>query len=201
DDERTSSVFREQLDTRSAKRRRTVNDTEQVELPQPPTEGFTWDNRGATLQINEINELTDSTINRLLHVSRSSLKFMTPSHSRTDDPDINNTKVQARWIPVLPLASSHDHQERQTPRQPPGLQELQTQGLPLQIYHTPDFFKVCLDDGEVAVRKKDFKVNVSNLTRLVSMDIEKYVQQRPDLEFERVRGSGSYIDFQDTIEI
>ncbi|KAK5308888.1 hypothetical protein LTR93_012330, partial [Exophiala xenobiotica] len=119
DDERTSSVFREQPDTRSAKRRRTVNDTEQVELPQPPTEGFIWDNRGATLQINEINEMTDSTIDRLLHVSRSSLKFMTPSHSRTDDPDMNNTKVQARWHPVLPLASSHDHQERQTPRQPP----------------------------------------------------------------------------------
>ncbi|KAK5400021.1 hypothetical protein LTR06_011318 [Exophiala xenobiotica] len=201
DDERTSSVFREQPDTRSAKRRRTVNDTEQVELPLPPTEGFTWDNRGATLQINEINELTDSTIDRLLHVSRSSLKFMTPSHSRTDDPDMNNTKVQARWHPVLPLASSHDHQERQTPRQPPALQELQTQGLPLQIHHTANIFKVCLDNAEVAVRKKDLKVNVSNLMKFVSMDIEKYVQQRPDLEFERVRGSGSYIDFQDTIEI
>ncbi|KAK5464522.1 hypothetical protein LTR55_011735 [Exophiala xenobiotica] len=201
DDERTSSVFREQTDTRSAKRRRTVNDTEQVELPQPPTEGFIWDNRGATFQNNEINELTDSTIDRLLHVSRSSLKFMTPSHSRADGPDMNNTKVQARWIPVLPLASSHDHQERPTPRQPPAPQELQTQGLPLQILHTEVFFKVCLDDGQVAVRKKDFKVNVSNLTRLVSMDVEQYVQQRPDLEFERVRGSGSYIDFQDAIEI
>ncbi|KAK5188666.1 Protein kinase protein rad53 [Exophiala xenobiotica] len=201
DDERTSSVFREQPDTRSAKRRRTVNDTEQVELPQPPTEGFIWDNRGATLQINEINEMTDSTIDRLLHVSQSSLKCMTPSHSRTDDPDMNNTKVQARWHPVLPLASSHDHQERQTPRQPPALQELQTQGLPLQIHHTANIFKVCLDNAEVAVRKKDLKVNVSNLMKFVSMDIEKYVQQRPNLEFERVRGSGSYIDFQDAIEI
>ena len=190
DDERTSSVFREQRETRSAKRRRSANDTELVELPQPPTQSFTWDNRGATLQINEINEMTESAIDRLLRLSRSSLKFMTPSHSVTGGPDINNTKVQAGGIPGLPIAGLHDHQERQTQRD-----------HPCHIYHTVNFFKVRLDDGEVAVRKEDFKVNVSNLTRLVRMNTRQYMQQRQDLKFERVIPSGYYVDFQDAIEI
>ncbi|KAK5188601.1 Protein kinase protein rad53, partial [Exophiala xenobiotica] len=104
DDEGASSASREQRDHRSTKRRRAANDTELVELPQSLTQGFIWDNRGATLQINEINEMTDSTIDRLLHVPRSFPKVMTSSRSRVDGPDMNNTKVQARWIPGLPLA-------------------------------------------------------------------------------------------------
>jgi hypothetical protein len=75
------------------------------------------------------------------------------------------------------------------------------------IYHTPGFYLVDCGIGDVAVRKEDFKVNITHICTAAKIGemngIRELREQRKDIHFEAVRGGGKlagcYIDFSTAI--
>lgn len=82
-----------------------------------------------------------------------------------------------------------------------------------KVYETPGFYIVSSSIGDVAVRKGDFKTNVSHIYTIMrgcdarqrEKDIRKMKQQMQDTHFEHVRGymriAGLYIPFHTAIDL
>ena len=82
-----------------------------------------------------------------------------------------------------------------------------------QIHHTANFYIVDCGIGDVAITKKDFKVNITQLINVpgkredkgTKINIKDIKRQRKDIHFEILKGSpittGSYTNFSEAIEI
>ena len=83
----------------------------------------------------------------------------------------------------------------------PTLRERQTQGgCTFQIFQIANF-RIWLDAGDVAVRKRNLEAKATNILTLLRTDIQQFMSQRQELKLKLIRGSGQFVIFQEAIEI